>query len=149
MRPTKCPRCELNYILGGGNLCSVCFMEVRGAHSADAAALFCSVCGELPALYSQDMCKSCLREMRSIDKLSADKDEDAPMEQSESKPDPISRLEEIEEVDDAEDANEAESIAKREEAVLDERIGAKDEMMADDFMVIESEPYADKKDGEP
>ena len=97
----KCSRCELNYILDDGDLCSVCREEVRGMHSTDDSTLLCSVCGEFPALLGQDMCKACLLEMRSIDILSTDNEEDeTPVETNELKPDPISGLDEMEEVDD-------------------------------------------------
>jgi len=35
MALTKCPRCELNYILDGGSLCTVCRREVRGEQTDD------------------------------------------------------------------------------------------------------------------
>lgn len=96
----KCPRCELNYIIDGGELCTICREEVRGMRSMDDSILLCSVCGEFPALPGQDMCKACLQEMRSIDILSSDVEEDeASVENTELKPDPISDLDEMEEVD--------------------------------------------------
>ncbi len=92
----KCQRCELNYILDDGDLCVVCREEVRGMRTKDEAMLLCSVCGELPALPGEDMCRACLAEMRSIEMLSTDGEEDAPMETAELDPEPVSSLDEIE-----------------------------------------------------
>lgn len=59
----KCPRCELNYILDGGNLCTVCRKEVRGESEQDEIAELCSECGENPAVPGGELCASCLKEM--------------------------------------------------------------------------------------
>ena len=123
---TKCPRCELNYILDGGELCSVCSEEVRGMHSTDDSVLLCSVCGELPALPGQDMCKACLIELRSIDILQTDNEEDeAAVETDELKPDPISGLDEMEEVDEEEEEAEegSEEELEIDEKIIEEAIG--------------------------
>lgn len=141
----KCPRCELNYILDGGELCSVCREEVRGMRSADDSTLLCSVCGELPALPGQDMCKACLLEMRSIDILSTDADEDeAPVEKTELKPDPISGLDEMEEVDDIDSELEEEAEA---EPDLEEAI-SNDDLNIDDIAEIDDALDAIDIDGE-
>ena len=63
MALVKCPRCELNYILDGGTLCSVCRREVKGEHEIIDAPEMCSVCGENPAVPGGDLCLACLREM--------------------------------------------------------------------------------------
>lgn len=72
----KCPRCELNYILDDGDLCSVCREEVRGASGRDDAVVMCSVCGEEPALPGEDVCKHCLADLRYIHLLSTDEEEE-------------------------------------------------------------------------
>ncbi len=60
----KCPRCELNYILDGGVLCSVCRDQSPGNWAEDDASQVCSVCGERAARPGEDLCGACLREMR-------------------------------------------------------------------------------------
>ena len=46
----KCPRCELNYMLDGGELCTVCRREVKGEHESIDMTELCSACGEHPAV---------------------------------------------------------------------------------------------------
>lgn len=64
MALTKCPRCELNYILDGDKLCTVCKREVNGdvTEAYDLPEL-CSECGESPAMPGNELCISCLKEM--------------------------------------------------------------------------------------
>ena len=50
MALVKCPRCELNYILDGGELCTVCRKEVRGESEPSELPELCSECGENPAV---------------------------------------------------------------------------------------------------
>lgn len=59
----KCPRCELNYILDGGSLCTVCRKEVRGESEQDEIAEICSECGENPVVPGTELCAACLKEM--------------------------------------------------------------------------------------
>lgn len=59
----KCPRCELNYILDGGTVCTVCRRELKGEQERDPLLDLCSVCNENPALPGKDMCLFCLKEM--------------------------------------------------------------------------------------
>ena len=130
----KCSRCELNYILDGRELCSVCREEVRGLHNTDDSILLCSVCGEVSALPGQDMCKACLREMRSIDTLSTDaEEEESPVETNELKPDPVSDLEEIEEVSGGDGDSKEEEIDGEVKAELEEELNLDDEATEDDF----------------
>jgi len=98
MALTKCPRCELNYILDAGDLCTVCREEVRGKRGLDDGLSMCSVCGEIPALSGEDMCRACLTEMRSIEIVSTAEDEETPVETAELDPEPVSSLDEIEAV---------------------------------------------------
>lgn len=70
----KCPRCELNYILDGGDLCTVCRKEVRGEDEMDEIAELCSECGENPAVPGGELCLNCLKEMTR--RLAADPVED-------------------------------------------------------------------------
>ena len=59
----KCTRCELNYILDGGNLCSVCRKEVRGEEELDDIAELCSECGERTVVPNNELCFVCLKDM--------------------------------------------------------------------------------------
>ena len=59
----KCPRCELNYILDGGKLCSVCKKEVCGESERDDVPEMCSECGENPAVVGRELCASCMKEL--------------------------------------------------------------------------------------
>lgn len=95
---TKCPRCELNYILDGGALCTVCRDEVRGNRAQEEGGILCSVCGEFPALPGEDMCKSCLSEIRYMEILSTDSEDDTVVEAAEIEAEPVSELDEIESV---------------------------------------------------
>ena len=63
MALVKCPRCELNYILDGGSLCTVCRREVKGEHEIIDTPEMCSMCGENPAVAGSDLCMFCLKEM--------------------------------------------------------------------------------------
>lgn len=59
----KCPRCELNYILDGGKLCTVCRKEVSGEGVHDEMPEMCSECGENPAMPGGELCPICLKEI--------------------------------------------------------------------------------------
>ncbi len=96
----KCPRCELNYILDGGELCTVCREEVRGKHAQDETAALCSVCGEAPALPGEDMCRNCLSEIRSMEMFSTDEPDEAIRPDAGLEPEPVSELVEIEGLED-------------------------------------------------
>ena len=96
----KCPRCELNYILDGGELCTVCREEVRGKHAQDETAALCSVCGGAPALPGEDMCRNCLSEIRSMEMFSTDEPDEAIRPDAELEPEPVSELVEIEGLED-------------------------------------------------
>lgn len=91
----KCPRCELNYILDDGELCTVCREEVRGKQTRDDVSMICSVCGERPALAGEDMCKQCLAEIRPVEILSTDDGHDDASGGAELEPDSASSLDEM------------------------------------------------------
>ena len=59
----KCPRCDLNYVLDGEKLCTVCRQEIRGESAPIEIADLCSECGENPALPGGDLCLLCLKEL--------------------------------------------------------------------------------------
>ena len=92
----KCPRCELNYILDGGNLCTVCRKEVCGEDIVEEMPEMCSECGENPAVPSGELCISCLKNAtRHSASKSTDDDEVVPDDQS-LEIDSMSDMEEIE-----------------------------------------------------
>ncbi len=111
----KCPRCELNYILDEGALCTVCREEVRGNRSGEDVAVLCSVCGEYPVKPGEDMCKACLQEMRSIDVLSTDREGEAEVGTADLEQSPVSSLDEIEAVETLEDVDDVEEEEAPEE----------------------------------
>lgn len=106
----KCPRCELNYILDDGALCTVCREEVHGKKDDDNQVMLCSICGELPPLPGKDMCKDCLDEFSANDMASiatdTDGDDDDAIDVKELESEPVSSLDEIEALDDDEDMDE-------------------------------------------
>jgi hypothetical protein len=59
----KCPRCELNYIIDGENLCTVCSREIRGESGPVDIADLCSECGENPVLPGEELCLFCIKEL--------------------------------------------------------------------------------------
>ncbi len=72
----KCPRCELNYILDGGELCTVCRREVRGESFDDDTIEMCSECGENPALPGSEYCAACLKIVNRRNKVEIPASED-------------------------------------------------------------------------
>ncbi len=143
----KCPRCELNYILDGGELCSVCRREVRGEHIEEEPVEMCSECGENPAVPGSEYCAQCLKEM-SRRAISADEEETLSVEDADLGIDNVSSMDEIvisdvgdedspfgEEAEYEED--EDEEAEENEEAVLDDEQevsldGLRDEEMDED-----------------
>jgi len=94
MTLTKCPRCELNYILDGGKYCSICRMEMKGESIRDEVEM-CSVCGEHPPMPGKDVCLFCFKEMNGTDNTDSD-DRNAPVSEEEAiSIDPISTMDEI------------------------------------------------------
>lgn len=102
----KCPRCELNYILDGGNLCTICREEVHGhKHQDDDQGMLCSVCGEAVPMPGQDMCRACLAEFRSTIETAATgtEDDDDAIDTSDLETEPMSSLDELEDLDEGDD----------------------------------------------
>ena len=69
----KCPKCELNYIRDGEEICDVCKRELKRAqarlrHAEDEPeeeeVIMCTECGEAPAVRGSDLCASCLKEQK-------------------------------------------------------------------------------------
>lgn len=94
MALVKCPRCELNYILDGGDLCTVCRKEVHGGSDQDDIAELCSECGENPAVPGGELCLSCLKEMARRLSPTATEDDLIPEEAS-LEIDSVSTMDEI------------------------------------------------------
>lgn len=90
----KCPRCELNYILDGGTLCTVCRKEVRGEDEPEDIAELCSECGENPVVPGSELCVSCLKEMARRVAESTDDDVE-PTEDPALEIDSVSTMDEI------------------------------------------------------
>lgn len=67
MAITKCPRCELNYILDDAPYCPVCTREMKGEKAKEAQLEMCSICNENPAMPGKDMCLFCLKEMEGAE----------------------------------------------------------------------------------
>lgn len=59
---SKCPRCELNYILAHERYCKVCMRDMKGEGAREEIEM-CSMCNENPALPGRDVCLFCLKEM--------------------------------------------------------------------------------------
>ena len=96
MALVKCPRCDLNYILDGGTLCTVCRKEVKGEHDAVDTLEMCSECGEHPAMPGQEICIYCFKEMQRRSEASST-DDNGGMEPEETSLsiDPVSTMDEI------------------------------------------------------
>ena len=96
MALVKCPRCDLNYILDGGTLCTVCRKEVKGEHDAVDTPEMCSECGEHPAMPGQEICIYCFKEMQRRSEASST-DDNGGMEPEETSLsiDPVSTMDEI------------------------------------------------------
>ena len=94
MALVKCPRCDLNYILDGGTLCTVCRKEVKGEHDAVDTLEMCSECGEHPAVAGSDLCMFCLKEMNR--RSSTGSDDSIGPESANIEIDSVSTMDEIE-----------------------------------------------------
>jgi len=94
----KCPRCELNYILDGGELCTVCRREVRGEYETIEIPEMCPECGENPVAPGNDLCVFCRSEMkrRSSAANSSDDTLMAPEDVNMVEIDSVSTMDEIE-----------------------------------------------------
>lgn len=75
MALTKCPRCELNYILDGGELCTVCRREIKGERETIDMPEMCSECGEHPTISGSELCIFCLKEMNRRNSTSGNGDD--------------------------------------------------------------------------
>ena len=94
MALVKCPRCDLNYILDGGTLCTVCRKAVKGEQDAVDTLEMCSECGEHPAVAGSDLCMFCLKEMNR--RSSTNSDDSIGPESANIEIDSVSTMDEIE-----------------------------------------------------
>lgn len=63
MTLAKCPRCELNYMNEGEELCKVCYREVHGVEPQEEPEV-CSECNVERAIPGKDLCIFCLKEKK-------------------------------------------------------------------------------------
>ena len=96
----KCPKCELNYIRDGEEICDVCKRELKRAQARlrhaddepeDDEVILCTECGEAPAIRGSDLCAACLKEQkRQVELENAaeiNPDYDEPVEEEDITPD--------------------------------------------------------------
>lgn len=106
----KCPRCELNYILDDGSLCTVCREEVHGRKADGDDLALCSLCGEMPAMPGEDLCAGCLREMRAMEQNSGDDIDGDELLEEQLDAEPVSGMDELDEVDDIDGLDDEDTI---------------------------------------
>ena len=93
MMPKKCPRCEINYLMDGEKICSVCRKSVHMEDEPDEIVEMCSECGEHPAMPGSELCAFCRKELaRRTPVVSMPEDEIEPSLQMDS----VATMDEIE-----------------------------------------------------
>jgi len=60
----KCPKCEVNYLRQGEDLCAICSAVRARVRAEESAPALCAECGEAPAA-RQELCESCYEEHRA------------------------------------------------------------------------------------
>ena len=63
MLPKKCPRCEINYLMDGEKVCSVCRKSIHVEDEPEEIIELCSECGEHPAVPGSELCAICRKEL--------------------------------------------------------------------------------------
>ncbi len=76
MTLVKCPRCELNYIMDGGELCIVCRREIYGTTEKENVREMCAQCGERLSVPGDDLCGYCLKELHDNRLVDSEDDDD-------------------------------------------------------------------------
>ena len=94
MKLSKCPRCQLNYILEGETYCKICRLEMKGEPIREEIEM-CTVCGEHPAMPGKDICLFCHKEMNNDDQDDRDNDGMTASSEASIGIDPISTMDEI------------------------------------------------------
>ena len=145
MALVKCPRCELNYILDGGSLCTVCRREVRGEHEIIDTPEMCSECGENPAVPGSDLCMFCLKEMNR--RMPSSSMDDAMVPETSIGIDSVSTMDEIE-LDIVDDAMASEFGAEDEFKDTDEDVeeGAEGDILSTDALADDEAAKEDEDD---
>lgn len=115
----KCPRCDLNYILDDGDLCTVCRKEVHGESEQDEIAELCSECGENPAAPGSELCASCLKEMTRHIEPEGEEEEILPPEDPNLELDDVSTMDEIA-IDIGDEDMDGETFDKDDDAFKDD-----------------------------
>lgn len=149
MTLVKCPRCELNYILDGGTLCTVCRREVRGEQIDDDMPEMCSECGENPVVSGSEFCAQCLKEILRRNAASpAQTDDTITVEDATLGMDNVSGMDEIV-IDDMDDTNPpfaADDEDEDKDDDEDEGANGKLVKVADDPLDEMEEPFPDDLD---
>ena len=145
MKPKKCPRCELNYIITEvETLCDVCRKAMGPAGEPDELENLCAECGENPAVPGQDYCLICLRSHIKQQKQMAQKDPDDDEDEEEDVISirPVSQIDtiDIEDMDDI-PPDELEQIQDEldDDDDDDQSFAGDDEEESDDFNEDESD----------
>ncbi len=133
----KCPRCELNYIIDGDKLCTICSKEVKGEPDNDNMVELCLECGERSAVHGEELCLFCLKEhgvrkvtqpknlfesdssldldsVSLLEEIEIDADEDLPADLDDET---IVEFEDVDVVEDADDVGDAALINADEDEV--------------------------------
>lgn len=115
MKLSKCPRCELNYILDGETYCKICRLEMKGEPIREEIEM-CTVCGEHPAMPGKDVCLFCHKEMAE-DNAHDDRDNDGLTAATDASIgiDPISTMDEIIPETDDDDDMSLQALAEEED----------------------------------
>ena len=114
MKLSKCPRCELNYIIDGETYCKICRMEMKGEPIREEIEM-CTVCGEHPAMPGKDVCLFCHKEMN--DEVHDDRENDGLTSATEASLgiDPISTMDEIIPESEEDDEMSLQALAEEED----------------------------------
>ncbi|MDL2206159.1 hypothetical protein LJC33_04525 [Eubacteriales bacterium OttesenSCG-928-N13] len=128
----KCPRCELNYILDGGKLCTVCRKDVNGGNENDDLPEMCSECGERPAILGGELCINCLKEAARRSTVTSTDDEVIP-EDPTGEIDSMSELSEIElDLPEDEEFEGEESFEEDDDSIEEPLIEEEDDYLPED-----------------
>ena len=114
MKLSKCPRCELNYIIDGETYCKICRMEMKGEPLREEIEM-CTVCGEHPAMPGKDVCLFCHKEMSEETRDDRDNDGMTGATEASLAIDPISTMDEIIPESEEDDEMSLQALAEEED----------------------------------
>lgn len=106
----KCPRCELNYILDDGALCTVCREEVHGRVDREERTYVCSVCGVAAALPGEEMCRSCRNDILSVEMSATGAEDEKSSDTADLSVEPVSSLDEMDAMDEVDAKDDVEEL---------------------------------------